>query len=550
MIVASVNELSRNAFIKSLLVAAASTALPNIGEPAPAPEETITLDDLRAMEKIAGIHFTEEERTQVLMQVQDARRGYEAVRDQPIDFTIEPRTVFTTLAGGSLPFSKVSARPSSGSATRGTDEDVAFASTADLGRLIRSKQISSTELTKLYLSRLEKYSPRLLNVVTLVPDLAMEQAKAADEEIAAGKYRGPLHGIPFGVKDLFSVRGIPSTWGAEPYETQIFDFDCTVVNRLRAAGAVLVAKLSMGALAMGDHWFKGRTANPWNVEEGSSGSSAGSASATAAGLIGFSIGTETLGSIVSPSIRCRVTGLRPTYGRVSRYGAMALSYTMDKVGPICRRAEDCALVLAAICGSDSFDPSAVDRPFKWPQRIEWTKLKVGYLVAGEKAAVPSDDPILKLLDRRGVKIRPVHFSPVPEGVGMILDVESASAFDRFTRGEEIHQLKNSSWPETFRAARYVPAVEYLQAQRARSLLMHRFESEFGDLDMFVCARGGSTLAHTNLTGHPQIVIPLQNGNAHSLVGRLFKEDQLTAVAHELQEELGFYKLRPDLSKVG
>jgi len=547
----TVTDLSRKSFVKSLILTAASAALGTESLAAAGDDDPITLDDLRSMEKIVGISFTDAERKEVLAEVLAARKGYESVRAEHIEFTTEPRTVFRTLAGGSIPNSRVAASPTrTHHASRGTDEDLAFASVVELGDLIRTKKLSSTELTKLYLARLEKYSPTLLNVVTLTADLALEQAKQADDEIMSGRYRGPLHGIPFGVKDLFSVKGIPSTWGAEPYENQVFDFDCTVITKLREAGAVLLAKLSMGALAMGDHWFKGRTANPWNAAEGSSGSSAGSASATAAGLVGFSIGTETLGSIVSPSIRCRVTGLRPTYGRVSRYGAMALSYTMDKVGPICRRAEDSALVLAAICGSDPNDPSAVDRPFVWPQRVDWKNLKVGYLVQNEKTAIPSDDPVLKILEARGAKISPVFFSPVPDGLLQILDVESASAFDEFTRTEAIHELKNSSWPQTFRAARYIPAVEYLQAQRARTLLMKRFEKEFGDLDLYVCARSGYTLAHTNLTGHPQIVIPLQAGNAHSLVGRLYKEDLLVSVAHAVQEELGFYKLRPDLSKVG
>jgi Asp-tRNA(Asn)/Glu-tRNA(Gln) amidotransferase A subunit family amidase len=310
-----------------------------------------------------------------------------------------------------------------------------------------------------------------------------------------------------------------------------------------------LAKLSLGALAQGDVWFKGRTKNPWNPSQGSSGSSAGPAAATAAGLVAFSIGTETNGSIVSPSIRCRVTGLRPTYGRISKYGAMELSYTMDKVGPICREAEDCALVLAAICGADPRDPSAVDRPFTWPKRVDYTQLKIGWLVQGTATTAPSDDPVLSILRKKGAQIVDVSFPRLTPGVSKILEVESASAFDAFTRGNEIHGLHDSTWPVTFRANRFVPAVEYLQAQRARTLLMQEFEKTFGDLDAVVCMGGGSILTTTNLTGHPQIVIPLKDGQARSIVGRLYSEDVIVAIAHAVQSELQVHRLRPDLRKL-
>lgn len=549
--------LSRKEFVSGLLLAAASAALP-AGLPDVSAQEAseITLDDLKSVEKIAGIQFTDEERKRVLGDVRAARAGYEAVRKQPIDFTTEPSTVFTPLGGGSWPGSEVKV---DASAHRGlkrsrlSDEDVAFLSLSELSFLVRTRQVSPVELTRLYLGRLHRYGEPLLSVVTVTEQLALDQAKRAEEEIAAGRYRGPLHGIPYGIKDLFATKGIPTTWGADPYSNQVLDFDAAVVERLESAGAVLVAKLSMGALAMGDVWFRGTTKNPWNMKQGSSGSSAGSAASTAAGLVGFAIGTETLGSIVSPSIRCRVTGLRPTYGRVSRYGGMALSYTMDKAGPICRRAEDTALVLAAICGSDNRDPSAVDRPFHYPQKIDLRKLKVGYLVpdASKGSAAMEADPAAKILRDLGMQMRPVSFSPVPNGVLNILDVESGSAFDAFTRGEAIHELKNSTWPETFRFARYVPAVEYLQAQRARTLLMHRFEEEFGDLDMFLANGAGYTLTHTNLTGHPQIVVPWGddgNGNsrAKTLTGRLYREDLLVGVAKALQDRAGFVGARPNL----
>jgi Asp-tRNA(Asn)/Glu-tRNA(Gln) amidotransferase A subunit family amidase len=549
--------LSRKDFVRSLLVAAASPLLPNVGEADSAEQvasaSDITVDDLKSMERIAGISFTDAERSEILEQIQAARAGYQAIRHQPITFTTEPRTVFTPIGGGSIPESQVRAKPTKASFSHvPSGEDLAFASVKDLGHLIRERKVSPVDLTNLYLSRLKRYGEKLLCVVTLTEELALQQAHKAEAEIKAGHYRGPLHGIPFGVKDLYATKGIKTTWGAAPYAEQVFDFDCTVVRKLQDAGAILLAKLSMGSLAMGDVWFKGTTKNPWNPEQGSSGSSAGSAAATAAGLVGFSIGTETLGSIVSPSIRCRVSGLRPTYGRVSRFGAMALSYTMDKPGPICRFVEDSALVLSVLCGSDPNDPSAVDRPFTWPQKLDFKKLKIGFLVPSSRKSnpLPKDDLVLNTLSKLGAQIRPVWFDAVSPALLQILNVESASAFDEFTRSSLIDGLKNSTWPQTFRAARYVPAVEYLQAMRARTLLMQSFEAQLGDLDAFVCNGGGYTLTHTNLTGHPQVVIPLEGGRASCLVGRLYKEDVLAAIAHEAQMKLGFTKLRPDLSVLG
>ncbi len=548
--------LTRKEFVTNLLLTAAAGTVVR-GELGPFQNpETLSLDDLKAVEKLAGISFTDEERQRVLGQVRNARRGFETVREQPIDFTTEPATVFTPLGGGSLPGSQVQSRTTSTRLSKpAKTEDIAFLSLTELAHLVRTKQLSPVELTEIYVDRLKRYGDKLLCVVTLTESLALSQARQAEREINSGHYRGPLHGIPYGIKDLFATKGIPTTWGADPYSNQILDFDATVVKRLAEAGAVLAAKLSMGALAMGDVWFRGTTKNPWNPKQGSSGSSAGSASATAAGLVGFSIGTETLGSIISPSTRCRVTGLRPTYGRVSRYGGMALSYTMDKAGPICRRAEDTALVLATICGSDPLDPSAVNRPFSYQPQVDFRRLKIGFLVRKDNAEdlkAMEEDPGVKILREMGASLRSVSFAPMAQGLLTILNVESSSAFDEFTRTHKIDQLKNSSWPETFRSARYVPAVEYLQAQRARTLLMHRFEEEFGDLDMFLCVGGGSTLAHTNLTGHPQIVIPWggdANGNSRSrsLVGRLYREDVLVSVAKALQDKAGFWKERPDLS---
>jgi Asp-tRNA(Asn)/Glu-tRNA(Gln) amidotransferase A subunit family amidase len=546
---------SRKEFLTGLVLAAAGAATASPLNLLSQGEKKLSSDDLRSLERLAGVKFTDEERVQLLKDVETAQKGFESVRKLPINFTTEPSTVFTPLGGGSLPGSKVSAKATRMEPNRRnmSEEDIAFASVVELGHLIRTKQMSPVELTELYLGRLKRYGEQLLSVVTLTEEHALQRARTAEREIGQGHYRGPLHGIPYGVKDLFATKGIPATWGAEPYKSQVFDFDATVVQRLDSAGAIMVAKLSMGALAMGDVWFRGTTKNPYNQKEGSSGSSAGSAASTAAGLVGFSIGTETLGSIVSPSIVCHATGLRPTYGRVSRYGGMALSYTMDKVGPICRRAEDTALVLAAICGADPRDPSAVSRPFSYPQgKIKG--LKIGFLVGfgREKDTQAIDaDPAVKILRSLGATVEPISFSPLPDGLLEVLEVESSSAFDEFTRSEKIDMLKNSEWPEIFRAARFVPAVEYLQAQRGRTLLMHQFEREFGDFDMFLTVDHGYTLTHTNLTGHPQIVVPWGvtgkgEGTARCLVGRLYQEDKLITVAKALQDAAGFIEQRPVL----
>jgi Asp-tRNA(Asn)/Glu-tRNA(Gln) amidotransferase A subunit family amidase len=548
----SADGLSRKEFVTSLLITLVGSATPSLASAKSAPAE-ITVEDLKTYEKIAGISFTDEERKSVLNDVRQARTSFDAVRELPIDFTTEPRYVFTPLGGGSPQKTRVSARVSAKAPNRAglSDEDIAFLSVAELGLLIRNGHISSVELTKIYVERLKKYGDQLLCLVTLMEGPALRDAAEADAEIKAGRYRGPLHGIPCGVKDLFATKDAPTTWGANNFEGRMIDFDATVIEKLKKAGAIVVAKLSMGALAQGDVWFKGTTKNPWNQKQGSSGSSAGSSSATAAGLVAFAIGTETLGSIVSPSTRCRLFGLRPTYGRVSRYGGMALSYSMDKVGPICRYAQDTALVLAAICGADENDPSAVDRDFVYPPRVDFKKLKVGVLV--QRANVEAKlkmDPFLEKIQSLGASLHPVAFSPAPNALYQVLDIEAGSAFDAFTRGDEVRKLKESAWPETFRASRYVTAVDYIQAQRARTLLMKQFEKEFGDLDMFVTSGGGYILAHVNWTGHPQIVIPqgddgAGNSVARTLVGRLYDEARLVAVAAQCPA-VDYHTTRPKL----
>ncbi len=558
------SRLSRKEF---LLSAAAGLALARQGHAQgggsggqPQAGADITAEDLKALEKLARLNFSDAERAAVLNTVRQSRSAYESLRNLKQDDQIAPPTPFKPQGRTPKPGKEISIRstPVRGLKRPAKDEDVAFLSVRELGHLIRTKQISPVELTEIYLKRLRDYGDRLLCLVTLTEELARKEAKEAQEEIARGRYRGPLHGIPYGLKDLFAVQGYPTTWGSAPHRLQKFPIDCAVYERLRAAGAVCVAKLSMGSLAQGDVWFKGRTKNPWNPAQGSSGSSAGSSSATAAGLVGFAIGTETLGSIMSPSHQCRVSGLRPTFGRVSRHGAMALSWTMDKVGPICRTVEDCALVFAAMVGADPRDDATTEFPFRWSANLDLKKLKVAFMIGANDD--PKDlsrlekDEYLKALVELGVKPVPVKFTSVPNGVNLVLRVESAACFDAFTRGEAIRDLKDSAWPDTFRSCRYVPAVEYLAMQRARRQVMETFESELGDFDVVVTnERGGNSLFITNLTGHPQVLIPLkaaENGNQRScsVIGRLYEEGKALAVAHAIQLKVGNLAERPDASK--
>ncbi|HEY0868001.1 MAG TPA: amidase [Fimbriimonas sp.] len=545
---------SRKAALKAMLLTAAGTAMPLrlFGQESDRSVAELSIDDLKAIEKVAEIEFTTEERKRLLADVKTSQKDFVALRQIDVEQKVAPAVRFEPLRAASVRNPKVEVKTTSPSRLGlggMSDADIAFLSARELGHLIRTKQISSQRLTAIYLERLQRYSPELLFLVTLTPDLAMRQAKRADDEIARGRYRGPLHGLPYGIKDLFAVRGYPTTYGAEPFERQVLDEDATVVRRLEEAGAVLLGKLSMGALAMDDHWFRGKTKNPWNPQEGSSGSSAGSASATAAGCVAFSIGTETQGSIVSPSNRCRVSGLRPTFGRVSRYGAMELSYSMDKVGPICRTAEDCALVLAAIIGSDSRDPTTVDQPFAFRPSRDLKGLKIGFEPGEEKM---QGDPVVKILREAGATVVPHKFTPAPRGVGVVLDVECSSAFDDLVRSGRINEVKNSLWPQFMRAGRYVPAVEYLRAQRVRRVMAEQYERDFGDLDLVVdegIAVG--TIVTSNQAGTPQAIIPFGTdekgaSRSYSLLGRAYEEGVLLRVADYLQKRSDHHLKRPPL----
>jgi Asp-tRNA(Asn)/Glu-tRNA(Gln) amidotransferase A subunit family amidase len=512
----------------------------------------ITADMIRQAEWIAGLTLSDEDRKELADRLNRQQRKFETMRAVKLANDIPPALSFDPapwLPPSTEPVRRgvepiVQAAPKKPDAA----EDLAFLPVTALAALIRTRQVSSIELTKLYLERLRKYDPILHCVVNYTEDLALKQAERADRELAAGRYRGALHGIPWGAKDLIAHPGYKTTWGAAPFKEQVIDTKATVARRLEEAGAVLVAKLTLGALAMGDRWFGGMTRNPWNPKHGSSGSSAGPAAATAAGLVGFAIGSETLGSIVSPSRVCGITGLRPTFGRVSRHGCMTLSWSMDKLGPMCRSVEDCALVLGAIHGFDGLDPSAVDRPFAWPPRRDLRTLKVGYV---EGRVSVKERAELRVLRDLGVRLVPIELpSKQPlAALTLILDTEAATVFDELTRQGVTEGL--NSWPRIFRQCQFVPAVEYLRANRIRTLVMREMEEVMGQVDLYV---GGNDLVLTNLTGHPTVVLPngfrksgeIELPSSIAFTGRLYGETELLAVAHAYQQATGHHLKRPSL----
>lgn len=533
----------------------------------------ITPEAVDRAARIVGLSFTESEREALLARLRNQRESYLRIRDVELGPEIPPSLTFDPGAflpsedsDGGYP-SSPEPSPSTLSSPRPTvdapdpsgrpasDDDLAYLSIFQLGALLRGGEVTAVELTELYLDRLRRHGPDLECVVTLTPELAREQARRADEELARGEDRGPLHGIPWGAKDLLAVRGYPTTWGAAPFRDQSFDYDATVVRRLEDAGAILVAKLTLGALAMGDVWYGGRTRNPWNPVRGSSGSSAGSAAATAAGLVPFALGSETLGSIVSPATRCGVTGLRPTFGRVSRHGAMPLSWSMDKIGPLARSVEECALVLEAIHGADGRDPSARTVPFSPTPDRPPSELRLGYYRAGfEEEGSVFDRRALGVLRDMGLDPVPVELPrdlPV-DALDTILDAEAAAAFDALTRSDRDDALvrqDEGAWPDVFRAARFIPAVEYLQANRIRTRLLREVEASLEEIDVFVTPSfADPVLLMTNLTGHPATVVP--NGFdddgpvSITFVGRLWGEAALSAVSGAYQEETGFHRRRP------
>jgi Asp-tRNA(Asn)/Glu-tRNA(Gln) amidotransferase A subunit family amidase len=545
------------------------------------PPAAITADMVDEAAAVAGITIADEHKEMLLASLNDRRGQIEAIRKLDLPNSVAPAFSFDPVPAGAR-IEQPPKRP-----TRMSDdaaeldvpenlEELAFATVRQLAGLVRSRKVASVALTKMYLDRLKRLDRQLLAVITFTEARALEQARRADREIAAGQYRGPLHGIPWGAKDLLSVKGYRTTWGAGGFEEQQFDEDATVVKRLDDAGAVLVAKLTLGALAMGDKWFGGMTRNPWKLDQGSSGSSAGSAAAAAAGCVGFAIGSETLGSISSPCTRVGATGLRPTFGRVPRTGAMALSWTMDKIGPICRCVEDCALVLDAIHGPDGSDRTVRDVPFSWDAKLDLKTVRVGYLKSDFERPIPArmgeeqkeraeeqkrfDAAVLDVLrDGLGLELIEAKLPDLPYGAMLpVLTVEAAAAFDQLTRSGRdklLTEQGRGDWPNAFRAARFYPAVDYVNASRARGLAIEQMAEMFRHVDVVVSPTDGAQLLATNLTGHPAVILPngfrSQDGTPTSITffGNLFDEPKLLAVARAYQEATEFHRRRPTLRDV-
>jgi Asp-tRNA(Asn)/Glu-tRNA(Gln) amidotransferase A subunit family amidase len=595
----------------------ATTLLPGVLWAMAEEKGKVTRQMIDSAAAVADVHIADEYKDMMLEGLNSYTEGFEAIYALHIKNEVAPAVIFDPVLPG-MKFEterrpiKISAAPSTAVAPKSI-EDVAFYAVRQLAELVRTKKVSSVALTEMYIARLKRYDPLLHFVITLTEERAMAQAKEADREIAAGKYRGPLHGLPWGAKDLLAVKGYRTTWGAGGFEDQKFDKDATVVKRLDAAGAVLVAKLTLGALAQGDKWFGGMTRNPWNTAQGSSGSSAGSASATAAGCVAFAIGSETLGSISSPSTRCGTTGLRPTFGFVPRTGAMALSWTMDKLGPICRAVEDTAIVLSAIHGPDGHDRTVHSVAFNWDANLDWRKLRVGYLKADFElappptpATAPKDEKELTAEEKKkrdeeaantvlarqrreydhkfdlaaldklramGVNLIPVEFPKYPyQAMRSILLAEAAAAFDDLTRSGRdklLTQQTQDDWPNTFRSARFIPAVEYIQANRARTTAMEMAAKVFDQVDVIVAPTFSTQLLITNLTGHPALILPNglrgddapkprvhENGEVDAggpgtplsltFLGQLYGEAKMLSVAKAYQDATDFHRKHPQL----
>lgn len=586
------------------------------GDQTAPPLPKITPEMIGQAAALAGIVIAPEYRQAMLDGLNQQREGYAQIRALHLPNSVAPAYIFDPLPPGATVDTQrekpVYSKAPGARTVPANLEDLAFASAMELGDLVRRRKVSSVALTQMYLARLRRYDPMLHFVITLTEERALAQAREADADLARGHYRGPLHGLPWGAKDLLAVKGYPTTWGAGGFEKQTIDQDATVVQRLDATGAVLIAKLTLGALAMGDKWFGGRTRNPWNPKQGSSGSSAGPASATSAGCVGFSIGSETLGSISSPSTRCGVTGLRPTFGFVPRTGAMALSWTMDKLGPICRSVEDCAAVLEAIYGPDGEDLSVRNAAFNWDAEFDWKSLRIGYLKQSFDPDQPSppqkpatadesaeekkrrlhrqqqqaayrerhafdrkyDLAALDKLHAMGVQLIPLDLPHMPYGaMTPLLSAEAAAAFDELTttgRDKLLTEQGPEDWPNSFRVARFYPAVEYIQANRARSLAIRAMSKLFEQADVIVTSTNSEQLVVTNLTGHPAIIVPnglrgddapqppaIDTGDDDQIGGpgtpvsltflaAHYQDAKLCAFARAYQQATGFEKLHPRL----
>jgi Asp-tRNA(Asn)/Glu-tRNA(Gln) amidotransferase A subunit family amidase len=575
----------REFFGRSLIGALAllSGCKPGRQTDAPMPDGgTLTPEHVAAAERLAGIEYTQAERQMIVETIEGQLAALETRRRFRPDNDLAPATVYDPRRpGASLPgpgpssaipsVDQTTPRPSNAS-------DVAFASIRELGRWLRDGSLTSTELTELYLGRLDTHGKALECVAASTRELALVQAREADARLRSGQARGPLDGIPWGAKDLLDTDGIPTTWGAQTHADRVPRRNAEVVERLHRAGAVLVAKLTLGAIAYGDIWAGGRTNSPWNSEEGSSGSSAGSAAATAAGLVGFAIGTETMGSIVSPSMRCGTVGLRPSFGRVSRHGAMALCWSLDKIGALCRTVEDTALVLAAINGHDARDPSSLDVGFVWDGTTDDPRSLAGIKLAYDPAWFEGDDvleldrEVLARLRRLGAELIEIELDDLPyEGLAAILPAEAAAAFEDLTlddRDDLLTWQDPEAWPNVWRLARFIPAVDLVQADRLRRRVRDSYDELLGKTGataMISPSFSGPLLLITNFTGHPSLTlrtgfqesatrslwgVPAEGGAKHrvphgiTLWGRLFDEAGLIRIGRALELELGVWHERP------
>jgi Asp-tRNA(Asn)/Glu-tRNA(Gln) amidotransferase A subunit family amidase len=532
-------------------------------------QDTITTKDIQSAAKLLDLSFTQKELDTMYSGVTENMVGYRQMHKQSLNNNV-PMSLWQSPVLPGMKFNEkqepVTWNIPANVSLPANKNDLAFYNILQLASLIKNKKISSVDLTKFFIERIRKYGDTLQCVISITEDIAMQQAKQADDEIAKGKYRGPLHGIPYGLKDLFAVKGTKTTWGAAPYKNQVIEEDAFVYTQLKNAGAVLIAKFTLGALAMGDYWFGGRTKNPWNTKTGSSGSSAGSTSATVAGLVPFAIGTETWGSIVSPSSTCGATGLRPTFGSISRSGAMTLSWSLDKAGPICRSAEDAAVVFNYIHGTDGLDQSAVNKPFNYKPVTDIKKMKVAYAKNYFDKITDTSRNEWKVLDaykKMGATLIPVNFPD--SGVynfnimDIVISAECAAAFDEFTRNDiddEMTQQGKNDWPNSFRVARVMSAVEYINANRHRYLLMQKVNEVMNNIDVMICpTRGsGNQGAITNLTGHPVVCLPtgfdkrFNLPTSITLIGKLYDEATLLAAAKALQDQTPWEDVHPPLFK--
>lgn len=520
----------------------------------PACSDELDTKHIQASETVFGLEFTEAERDSMILDVREQRDFILAMRALAVRHDESPALVFNPMPAGFVPetaqrpvrfrLGPINSRPED-------IESLAFEPIHILAERIRTRQVKSEELTRMFIERIKRYDPQLMAVITLLEEDAIAQARQADAEIAAGRYRGPLHGMPYGAKDLLAYPGHKTTWGAMPYKDQVIEQTATVIAKLDAAGAVLVAKTTLGALAWGDVWFGGMTRNPWNLDQGSSGSSAGSAAVVSAGLLPFAIGSETWGSIVSPSTRTRVTGLRPTFGRVSRHGAMPLSWSMDKLGPICRDAYDCAIIFETIRGSDGYDRSVIDASFNFDATRPLSSIRFGFVKEWFEG---QSTEVLDSLRKLGVSFIEVRFPEMNiTPLSVILSAEAAAAFEDLTLSNRddlmVRQIRNA-WPNTFRAARMIPAVDYLQANRLRTRLIEETHRALSDVDVVVVPSfAGDQSLLTNLTGHPAVVMPMQDGRSVTFVGKLFDEATLIRAAMAWQAASDIHLQQPPLFTV-